>query len=122
LLSALVVLTSSNAAWAGDILAGPARVVDGDTLYVQGKKIRLYGLDAPEKAQLCRDSRDSDYNCGQRSLQELTKLLEGQFVACDVKTIDMYGRSVASCSVQRGKQVQDVGAWLVSNGYAVAYR
>lgn len=97
-------------------------MVDGDTLYVQGKKIRLYGVDAPEKAQLCKDGRNSDYECGQSSLQELTKLLEGQFVACDVKTIDMYGRNVAACSVQQGKQVQDVGSWLVSNGYAVAYR
>ena len=35
-------------------LVGSARVVDGDTLVIADSKIRLYGVDAPEKAQKCR--------------------------------------------------------------------
>ena len=35
-------------------VTGPARVIDGDTLEVQGERIRLHGIDAPEIRQLCR--------------------------------------------------------------------
>jgi endonuclease YncB( thermonuclease family) len=122
LLSALVLLASPGGASASDVFAGAARVVDGDTLYVQGHKIRLFGLDAPEKAQLCRDARGGDYGCGQTSLEALAGRLQGRPVACSVLSKDLYGRSVASCEVQLPGGREDVGAWLVSNGYAVAYR
>ena len=37
---------------------GPARVVDGDTLVLNGsQRIRLYGVDAPESKQTCRRVR-----------------------------------------------------------------
>jgi endonuclease YncB( thermonuclease family) len=41
-------------------LEGPARVVDGDTLALNGKggaRVRLYGIDAPESKQTCRRER-----------------------------------------------------------------
>jgi endonuclease YncB( thermonuclease family) len=35
-------------------LAGQASIIDGDTLEIHGRRIRLWGIDAPESSQLCR--------------------------------------------------------------------
>jgi hypothetical protein len=40
----------------GDLI-GQANVIDGDTIEIHAKHIRLWGIDAPESAQLCRAAR-----------------------------------------------------------------
>ena len=35
-------------------ISGVAKVVDGDTIKINGIKIRLFGVDAPEKNQICK--------------------------------------------------------------------
>ena len=35
-------------------ITGFAKVVDGDTIKINSKKIRFYGIDAPEKKQKCK--------------------------------------------------------------------
>ena len=36
-----------------EIISGSAVVTDGDTIKINNNKIRLFGIDAPEKKQLC---------------------------------------------------------------------
>jgi len=49
---------SSGSREAPNDLTGIASVMDGDTLDLHGKRIRLYGIDAPESLQSCsRDGR-----------------------------------------------------------------
>lgn len=119
-LSALVLLTSHPAA--AENVEGFARVIDGDTLDVRGKKVRLLGVDAPEKAQSCRDALGQEYACGQLSSDALTRKLQDRTVTCDIQKLDQYGRSVATCSMLSPAGLEDIGSWLVSNGMAVAYR
>eukprot|EP00882_Tetradesmus_deserticola_P002244 GHRQ01002396.1.p1 GENE.GHRQ01002396.1~~GHRQ01002396.1.p1 ORF type:complete len:345 (+),score=130.59 GHRQ01002396.1:162-1196(+) len=121
---AAILLSSGPAAAAGPIavLEGPARVVDGDTLYVGAEKVRLYAVDAPEKSQACYNSRGEPYMCGQVALQALKERVGSKPVRCEVKTKDQYSRNVASCSILDGRLSEDMGSWLVSNGYAVAYQ
>src|SRR6266516_3524599 len=38
--------------------------IDGDTLEIHGTRIRLWGIDAPESSQLCRDDESLRYQCG----------------------------------------------------------
>lgn len=55
-LTILFVLFLAIWIWAAkDDLTGPARIVDGDSIEVGGTKIRLYGIDAPELDQSCKD-------------------------------------------------------------------
>ena len=51
----LFVLTVLSLALAQN-LVGRASVVDGDTLEVQGVRIRLWGIDAVESSQTCLDA------------------------------------------------------------------
>lgn len=102
---------------ASSTISGRASVIDGDTIEIQGQRIRLYGIDAPESRQTCRDENGRDYRCGQQATRALSNKIGGQTVSCDQRDIDRYGRIVAVCQVGG----EDLNGWLVSEGLAVAY-
>ena len=93
-------------------------MIDGDTFDMRGQRIRLFGVDAPEAGQICRDRNGASYRCGQRAALALSNRLGAAPISCTPVDRDIYGRIVAKCR-QNGA---DIGAWLVANGYAVAYR
>lgn len=99
-------------------LAGPARVVDGDTLDVATTdgivRVRLNGIDALEAGQTCDDGSA----CGRAAKAALTERLRDRPVSCSVEGQDRYGRTLARCRA-RG---EDIGGWMVESGHAVAYR
>jgi endonuclease YncB( thermonuclease family) len=98
-------------------ITGRAWVVDGDTIRIAGIPIRLEGIDAPEKAQTCRDSNGGTWPCGAAATRQLREHTRGQNVTCKPRAFDRYGRVVATCSLADGS---DVNAWLVRDGWAVA--
>jgi len=95
-----------------------ARVIDGDTIVINGQRIRLYGIDAPEKKQTCKKPVWHDWPCGKASAIRLKIRIGLKPVRCAIKNYDRYGRSVAVCYV--GKT--EINQWMVKNGFAVAYR
>ena len=105
---------------------GFAKIIDGDTIKIGNKKIRLHGIDAPEKKQTCKKpyltisvfSFTKSYLCGQVSTHKLTKKINNQIVKCKIKDVDRYNRLIGECY----KRNENLNSWLVSNGYAVAYR
>lgn len=104
---AILVIASPLFALSGKVVS----IHDGDTITVlSGKeqtKVRLYGIDAPEKKQ--------DY--GQRSKQFLASLIAGQVVEVEPKGKDRYKRTLGIIH-HKG---QDINAQMVLNGYAWAY-
>ena len=106
------------AAAAPAVITGSAAVVDGDTLDINDYRIRLYGIDAPESAQTCRDSGGRDYRCGLSATRALSDRIAGRAVSCEARDIDRYDRVVAVCRAAG----EDVNRRLVSEGWAVAYR
>jgi endonuclease YncB( thermonuclease family) len=106
-----------NAPLAAD-LRGAARVVDGDTLDLAGTRVRLFGIDAPERDQTCLDADQHEWACGQWVTAQLAALTQGQDLRCRPLSTDRYGRTVARCFLRD----QDLGQKLVQAGLAFAYR
>ncbi len=52
-------------------IVGRASVIDGDTIEIHGLRIRLHGVDAPEKGQPCFDAANQPYRCGQKAAMAL---------------------------------------------------
>lgn len=98
-------------------LVGIGRVVDGDTLDVGAVRVRLHGVDAFERDQLC-DGPQGPWACGVAATQALKARAEGRALVCRVVDTDRYGRSVSRCE-QAGV---DVARALVAGGLALAYR
>ena len=95
-----------------------ARVINGDTLEIQGSYFRLYGIDAPEANQSCADRQGRSYNCGREAALWLKNWITTNELECHVMQQDAKGNMVGTCSLGQ----YDLGAALVNAGWAVAYQ
>lgn len=101
------------------LLAFPARsapliVTDGDSLRMGGERIRLWGIDAPERGQTCRRGRKR-YDCGAAATRPLHSFIGGRPVTCVRIETDRYGRTVARCMAGGN----DLGRLMVASGWAL---
>jgi len=94
-------------------------VIDGNTLEIQGERVRLFGMDAFELAQTCLDARGEPWRCGVEAKAALADLVQDHPVACRVMVDDPDGGYVARCRVQDDI---DIGGYMVSSGLALAER
>ena len=77
-------------------IEGNAKIIDGDTLVIKKLKIRLFGIDAPEKKQKCKKvflsismfSFQKQYDCGVYSTTALKKKIQDKEVKCISKSKD----------------------------------
>ncbi len=98
-------------------VTGLAAVKDGDSIVVQGREIRLHGIDAPELGQACRLA-GRKWMAGLEATTWLGSRLAGRPVSCAHETYDRYKRSVATCHVA-GVNLNEA---IVRAGWAMAYR
>ena len=104
----------------GATLVGKADIVDGDTIEISGRRIDLFGIDAPENDQLC-DAAGRKWSCGQNATFGLSAIVERQWVHCRIVTTDADGRIAAICRLA-GANGPDINAAMVRQGWAVADR
>ena len=115
----ILILVSTFLAHAADI-SGKPRVIDGDTISIAGQRIRLHGIDTPESEQLC-DADGKQWRCGKEATFALADAIGRTWVDCLERDKDRYGRIVAICKVG-GPNGRDLGGYMVSEGWALAYR
>ena len=100
----------------GEPFSGKARAIDGDSLELGGRRVRLLGIDAPELRQTCRKSGGTT-PCGQRAYAELKFIISGKHVECESFGYDRYDRTLAKCRAGE----TDLGAAMVRKGWAISY-
>ena len=111
ILSLVFILTSSYSTHQN------IKVVDGDTIHLNGEKIRFTGIDAPELKQACFND-NTEISCGITSKQILIDKIGNNTVKCISEGKDQYKRTLAECFVNN----ESLSSYLVKSGYAFAYR
>lgn len=91
-------------------IASVARVVDGDTFYLEGitTRIRLWGVDAPERSETGYDEAG----------EMLASLVADQPLACEHVDIDPHERIVARCYFGDGRDLSEA---MIRSGVADEY-
>ena len=93
------------------------RVIDGDTIHLNGEKIRFTGIDTPELKQTCINQGIID-PCGVTAKEILIDKIANYKVECISEGKDQYKRTLAECFVNN----ESLSSHLVRSGYAFAYR
>lgn len=121
LLAVLSVLLTPALFWAWPANAGSQKLAvhDGDSFTLGGVEIRLWGIDAPEFFQICRNQAGQDYSCGRQAKEHLRDLIGDRAIRCEATTrAKNETRTVARCFVG----TDDLGQEMVRSGWAVEYR
>lgn len=115
LLPLLVVICGSLVVSTGaygqtDLESRVSKVLDGDTFTLSGqsRRIRVWGLDAPEW----------NHQSGAAATATLRQLISGKRLRCGVVDIDRYGRLVAQCFLPDGR---DIARVMIQSGVAAEY-
>ena len=87
-----------------------SKILDGDTFTLSGesRRIRVWGLDAPEWT----------HQDGPTATSTLRSWISGKHLRCAVLDVDRYGRLVAQCLLPNGR---DIAAEMIRSGAATEY-
>ena len=88
-------------------------VVDGDTFWLDGEKVRIEGIDAPEVKGKCRH----EFDLAAKATKRLSSLLSHQTIEIDRNGQDRFGRTLVQVSTGRG----EIGSVLIREGLAREY-
>ena len=103
--------------WSNTVSAKSLRVIDGDTIILNGEKIRFSGIDTPELKQTCLKDNE-EVACGIFAKMMLVKKIGNNTPICIGNEKDFYKRTLAECFVKG----ESLSKFLVRSGYAFAYR
>ena len=105
---AALCLAASATALRSETLEGKPVLIDGDSIVVSGKPVRLWGIDAPEM-----DTRE-----GYLAKRYLRTILEDRAVRCEDAGIRTVGEIMAKCFIG----AVDLGEIMVLSGHAREWR
>ena len=93
------------------------QITDGDTIKINGEKIRFSGIETPEMKQTCIENGIVN-PCGVTAKKILIDKISNNEVICISEGKDQYKRTLAECFVND----ESLSSYLVRSGYAFAYR
>jgi endonuclease YncB( thermonuclease family) len=93
-------------------------VIDGDSLRIGAREIRIAGIDAPEYRQTCSDAAGRTWPCGKDARTALEAITREGALSCTKQAEDRYGRALARCTTAKG----DVATRLAGLGWALDAR
>lgn len=93
------------------------QVIDGDSLRIGARTVRLQGIDAIELHQPCHAPDGTEWRCGIEARAALAAMTGKGELVCEPRATDSFGRAISACSA-RG--VEDLSAALVAQGWAVS--
>ena len=99
-------------------IVGHASVIAGDTIKIDGKRIRLHGIDAPDERQLCTDATGKSHPCDRRAASTLAEKIKSQTVICRPTSDGHSHPTVAECWLDN----LNLNIWIVAQGWAIADR
>ena len=100
-----------------DVKSFEIKIIDGDTIHLNGEKIRFSGIDTPELKQTCSKNNEIIF-CGIEAKKLLVDKIASNEINCISEGKDQYKRTLAECFVND----LSLSSYLVKNGYAFAYR
>ena len=100
-----------------DVKSFEIKVIDGDTIHLNGEKIRFSGIDTPELKQTCSKNNEIIF-CGIEAKKLLVDKIASNEINCISEGKDQYKRTLAECFVND----LSLSSYLVKKGYAFAYR
>ena len=100
-----------------DVKSQDIKITDGDSIRINGEKIRFSGIDTPELRQTCL-KQGIQVPCGIEAKQILIDKIADNKIVCIREGKDQYKRSLAECFVND----ESLSSYLVKSGYAFAYR
>ena len=98
-------------------IKGQANVIKGNMIEIDGQKVQLYGIDAPELAQLCY-VKGQPWQCGLTAKEKLADKIGDKSLTCLIREQKNEHLPLAECFI--GKK--NLNAWLVEQGWAIADR
>lgn len=96
-------------------VSGRGSVLGPGLLRVGTTPVRLGGIEAPEREQVCTRA-GRRWRCGEAALATLARLAAGRSLECEVRGVDSAGHAVGICLDKE----TDIGAALVRGGHVFA--
>lgn len=98
------------------VFEGAAHFVDADTLDIAGVRVRVHGIDAPERAETCTRADGAVWACGAWATEQARARFQGARLVCRDLGERTHGRVVAQCLHRDG----DIALTLVRAGIVMA--
>ena len=102
-------------------ITGFAKVIDGDSIKINGINIRLFGIDAFELKQSCENWSK---HCGKESKRMLEEIIDRKRITCSYREKDRYRRILGICYFgvyYHDDPLLEINGTMVFNGRAIAY-